>query len=476
MTTTTIYWAGTDESFEQVLKAEAKVEAALQAKDGMSAGWLEEQLAKLPPIWRHEGSTAVINVHGPVVDGDAGYMRLFGVLGYDNLAQAAIEAAMHPDTKTMLYNFETPGGAVSGLMDMGDILAKLSELKPSAVHTTDLMASAGYWLASYIKNAAITVGPTAVVGSIGVLRVHREASQMWEKMGVKTTVLRSGKYKAEDNSLEPLTEGAKERAEAQLADVHAMFRKQVGIGRPNLTAEDLAEVTEGQTFLGKRAVAAGLADKVGNFDLALKLLDKKKPHGENSRKSTKGTAMKTILTPEQIAQIQAGATLEDLGIQVAASEGIGGAAPAPVITGTVTTPAPAVAAAPAPAPAPANADVVALLQSQLTTAQASLVTTTAELVNLKASTQSMKETHDGLLAIARKEIGRMSVALGGNAAAAESLDAATAIAEHAKVTENFMTKFPSGRQSLPVGDEKPGVSQVPVGFAHAVKNAPSANR
>lgn len=472
--TTTIYWAGTDESFEQVLKAEAKVEAALQAKDGMSAGWLEEQLAKLPPIWRHEGSTAVINVHGPVVDGDAGYMRLFGVLGYDNLAQAAIEAAMHPDTKTMLYNFETPGGAVSGLMDMGDILAKLSELKPSAVHTTDLMASAGYWLASYIKNAAITVGPTAVVGSIGVLRVHREASQMWEKMGVKTTVLRSGKYKAEDNSLEPLTEGAKERAEAQLADVHAMFRKQVGIGRPNLTAEDLAEVTEGQTFLGKRAVAAGLADKVGNFDLALKLLDKKKPHGENSRKSTKGTAMKTILTPEQIAQIQAGASLEDLGLVTTASEG--GAAPAAPAAPAPAAPAVA-AAAPAPAaPAPANADVVALLQSQLTTAQASLVTTTAKLVNLEASTQSMKETHDGLLAIARKEIGRMSVALGGNAAAAESLDAAAAIAEHAKVTENFMTKFPTGRQSLPVGDEKPGVSQVPVGFAHAVKNAPSANR
>ena len=460
-----IYWAGSEESYEQVLKADARIEA-LQAREGMTASRLDEMLAALPPIWRHEGSTAVIEINGPVVDGDAGWRRLFDVLGYDNIAQAAIEAASHVDTKSMLYHINSPGGAVSGITDMSAILARLSELKPSAVHTSNLMCSAGYWMASSIAGQ-ISCGPVALVGSIGVLQIHTDLSKMYDGIGVKFTVLRSGKYKAETNSYEPLSEDARQRAEAQLADVHALFRAQVAKGRPGLTGEQLADVTEGQTFLGKRAVSAGLADRVTNFELALKLLDKQKPDGQNSQKSTKGKTMKVTLSAEQVAAIQAG----DTTVEIAESVATPAAAPA----AAAAAPAAAAAAPAAAAAAPADAGVVALLQSQLAAAQEANVASQVELRNLKASTQTLSETHAGLLAIARQEIGRMNVALGGTAAASESLGAAEAIAEHAKVSATFVEKFPVGRQSVQVGDDqgaKPAAA-LPMGFEHAVKSVPS---
>jgi len=451
------YWAGCNDSLQLVVQAQVKVEA-LRVTAGMTAGRVDEMLADLPPIWRHEGAVAVIEINGPVVQGDAGWMRLFGVVGYDNIAKAVIEAASDPDTATMLYHINSPGGDVSGIMDIAALLSQISTIKPSSVHTSELMCSAGYWLASAIKDAVITAGATAIVGSIGVLQVHREASKMMEEDGIKVTVLRAGKYKAEMNSVEALTPEAKARAEAQLADVHALFRAQVGRGRPNMSAEDLAESTEGQTFLGKRAVTAGLVDKVGSFELALKLLDKRK-HSSNTPTKSKGKAM--FLTPEQLAAIAAGTPLQALGLnadgsamsaeEITAYEAsVTNAAETARIAAEAETARLAAEAAAAAAPVE-DKGVVALLEKQLATANTEITKLNVAAVAHAAAIAS----HDGLLAIARGATANMLVPLNASSAAVDGMDAAAIVAEHARVKALFTATFPVGKVSKPAA--APGV-------------------
>lgn len=477
-----IYWAGEDESLQLVMQAQAKVEA-LQKQPGMTAGYVDEMIAKLPPIWRHEGNTAVVEVDGPVVAGAAGWMRLFGVLGYDDLAKAVIEAAMDPDTKNMLYHINTPGGDVDGIVDMCALLTQVSGMKPSAKHTTSLCASAGYWMASAITGT-FTAGPTSVVGSIGVLQVHRENSKMMDDIGIKATVLRAGKYKAEVNSIEPLTPEAKARAESQLADVHALFRAQVAKGRPNLAAEDLNEVTEGQTFLGKRAVQAGLIDKITNFEQARKLLDTKKVPRDNLPNSKGNKAMAISLTPEQLNAIAAGAPLASFGLkadgsamsaeEVSAYEAkVREEAAAKTAANTADKPAvvPGTQDGAGGQGAPPDAGVVALLKEQLTAANTKIT----ELSVAATAHATVAAAHEGLLAIARGAAGNMLVALGGSRAAVDGMDGAAIVAEHARVTEQFKAKFPVGRQSAEQSDENKGEkagAALPAGFLDAVKNAP----
>jgi signal peptide peptidase SppA len=465
-----IYWAGEDESLQLVLQAQAKAEDLLK-QPGMTAGYVDEMIAKMPPIWRHEGNVAVIEIDGPVVNGSAGWMRLYGVLGYDEIAKAAIEATTHIDTKSVLYHINTPGGDVAGIVDMSALLGQLSHLKPSAKHTTELCASAGYWMSAAIKGE-FSCSPTAITGSIGVLRVHSESSKMYEEMGIKRTVLRAGEYKAEVNSIEPLTDGARERAEAQLAEVHGLFRAQVAKGRPNLSSEQLAEVTKGQTFLGKSAVKAGLVDRVQSFELALKLLDKQK-HSSNTPSNSKGKAMAISLTPEQLAQLQAGATLASLGMNDDGS----------VMSAEETTARDAATAAAAAAAATAEAARIAAesgqadaaIKAELTTAKAELATANAKISGLEAVAQH----HDGLLAIARTATANMLIPMGGTAAAVEAMDGAAIVAEHARVKPLFLEKFKPGQQSRAADDDnkhKGTKAALPAGFLHAVKNAPSANR
>lgn len=464
---TPLFWAGSDESYDLVIKAQAQVDDLL-AKPGMTAGYLDDLVAKLPPIWRHEGDTAVVEINGPVVNGAAGWMRLFDVLGYDDIGKAAIEATTHPDTKKVLYHINTPGGDVAGIIDMSALLAQLSRVKPAAKHTTELCASAGYWMASAIEGP-FTASPTAIVGSIGVLRMHVERSKALEDAGVKATVLRAGQYKAELNGVEPLSEGAKARAEEQLAEVHKLFRKQVAIGRPNLTTEELADVTQGQTFLGQSAVKAGLVDKVQSFDLALKLLDKQKS-SSNTPSNSKGKAMAITLTTEQLAQLQAGKTLAQIGLNE---------------DGTPMTAEQIAARDAAAVKDQANAELTTIkaeletVKGQLTTAQGELTAAKADLAtaNVKvADLQKVAEHHEGLLAIARGATAKMLIPLGGSKAAVDGMDAAAVIAEHARVETEFNTKFPSGRRSAPADDDQGAnskASNIPLGFEHAVKNVPS---
>ncbi len=435
------FWAGSEESWNIVLKAEKHV------SEGKLAGRYADNAPEdqFPSLWSKQGTTAIIHATGSMVDGQAGWMRYFGVIGYDDLAAAAIAAYSDPDVKSVLWQINSGGGHVNGISEMGKLTGQLSTLKPSATFTANQMASAAYWLGSSVQGP-IMASQTAEVGSIGVITVHTEYSKMDAMDGVTRTVMRSGENKALANPIEPLSDKAKAQVESQLKDVHGIFRSAVAANRPNLTSEDLMAVTDGSTFLGKRAVNAGLVDKVATYDQALKLLDKPAAKKDTS-KNLKGSTMNVLLTDAQIAIIQAGGTIENLPAGAAASTEPAAepaAEPAPAATTPAPEPAPAEASA---KPAAADQGVVALLQSQLSTAQASLMAINAELVTLKATTQTQAASHDGLLKIARAAIGKMAIALGGTDASAQTLDATAAITEHERICGVFKEKFKVGQAS-----------------------------
>lgn len=467
-------WAGSQASYDAVALAEKKLE------DGKRAGMYSGSPDNLPPLWEKRGSVGVVSIDGSLIDGDSGWLRLFGIVGYENIAQATIDAASDPDVKSLLFHVNSGGGAVNGCADTGRLISQVSALKPSATYTSNMMASAAYWLGSSVQGD-IHTSQTAEVGSIGVLTVTREYTKQLEAEGVKVTVLRSGDKKALSNPYEPLSDIAKADIEAKLADVHDIFKAAVAKNRPDMSAVDLKAATDGSTFLGKRAVTAGLADKVSTFEQALKLLDKAATKQDNSSKSTKGSTMKVVLTAEQIAAISAGATLASLGIEehvptpeeAAAKLAAKLEADAKLAADAKLEADAADAAAKLVADAGKPGDVVALLQSQLVTANAEAMSAKVALETLKVTTQSQTAAHDGLLKIAREAIGKMSVALGGSAAAADTLDAAAAIAEHARIGETFKEKFKVGGVAASAAPAEKSAAADPL-FLAAVKRAPTS--
>ena len=72
----------------------------------------------------------------------------------------------------------------------------------------------------------------------------------------------------------------------------------------------------------------------------------------------------------------------------------------------------------------------------------------------------MKASHDPLLAIAVKSVKNMALALNGTSLVAEGSTAAQVLAEHARVSDLFKTKFPIGGVAAVTAEDAPVKTQV----------------
>lgn len=417
-------WCGSQASFDAVLAAQEKATAFMAAKEKDVT--LDDLL---PPLYKREGSVGVVNIHGPLVSGDAGFMQLFGVTGYDNVREALVKAVADKDAKSIMLSIDSPGGAVNGVTDAARFIQAVGRIKPMSAYA-DTMASAAYWLGS--GAAHITASDTGMIGSIGVLSVHREASKMHEKEGITTTVMRAGEFKALANPYEPLSDTAKETTQARLEYAYGLFADTVAENRGTTRAALDAKAGRGREFMGAQALDAGLVDKIGTYEQALAYaasqtsanrgasVTKPVAHASisdnNVATEAQGPDVKPTLTPEQLAAIEAGIT-----------------ASAEPETETEAESA----AEPAVAALAAATEKVTALEAQLSEA-------TTALEASKQAAIDAGETTKAFAAIVSASTKGMLVALGSSTADLDALSATALLAKHAETSATFKAKFKAG--------------------------------
>ena len=297
------FWAGSELSYHAVAKA---YEMRSQASE-----------TDAPSLYQRQGSVGVINIQGSLIPGDAGWLAMFGLTGYDNIRGAIAEGLADKEATSLMLNIGSGGGAVTGMTDAANFISQAGKIKPITAYAENA-ASAAYRLA--VETSHITVADTGIVGSIGVLRLHTEYSKANEMAGVKTTVLRAGEFKALINPVEPLTEAALNQEQAKLDHLYNAFSKSVEKAR-GLSKDHMDKVAgQGREFIGKMGVDAGLADKVGGYEQALRTAenlaknpkDTKRVAGtlastelsaENVANNPLGNDMKLTFTPEQLLAI-----------------------------------------------------------------------------------------------------------------------------------------------------------------------------
>jgi len=144
-----------------------------------------------------------------------------GGCGIDKLTSQFRQALANPDVKTILMDFNSPGGSVYGVDELAaEILAGRNQKKIVA-QVNPMCASAAYYLASQCTEIAIM--PSGEVGSIGVRMMHTDFSQALAQAGVKVTHISSGKYKAEGNQEEPLSEEAQAHLQQRCHEAYDQF-------------------------------------------------------------------------------------------------------------------------------------------------------------------------------------------------------------------------------------------------------------
>lgn len=455
-------WLGSQTSYEIVLEAKANALANYGDKDE----------AYIPKLLSIQGNVGVITVKGSLVNGHAGYMSYFGVTGYGDIRDALLAAIQEPSVSAILMDYDTGGGAVAGVHETAQLIARVDKIKPVFGYNGGTQASAGLWLGASVRKSFIA--ETAITGSLGIIMVHAERSKQLEQDGVKVTVIRAGSEKALASQYEPLSKEAKASLEAQAQVMYDIFLGHVATQRGVSNTVADTKFGQGKEFIGQQAVAAGLVDTVGTLEDAFTAASKAgakiasktaKPTNSFVKTTptaslstniqevlgaeaglvaaladnpliTEGTDMPKPLTQEQLIALSAGVELEaDTGTPETAAE----------------TPAPVEEVA----PVAAASELTTYLQGQVKELQASVATLTLASKALEDAAATSKVNMEALADIGRNSVKTMTVALGGKADAIATMSVSDVVAEHARVSAVFKTKFKVGGVAATDTSEEP---------------------
>ncbi len=237
---------------------------------------------------------ALIEITGVIWEGAPGWATYMG-LATDPLdvRAALLQALQDPAVRSIYVYVDSPGGYTDGVDELADAIYEARAEKPIHAHIANLGASAAYEIAS--QAGTITANRSASVGSIGVYLVLDDWSKMYEDAGVRTIVIRSGKYKGtgvvgasiEDDQLVPLQEMV-----GGLAD---QFVATVARGRA-LAEAQVAELATGRTWLAPVAADLKLIDRVATAEEAFaELIDTGPDRTIQSNEGDAGMGIKDLI-------------------------------------------------------------------------------------------------------------------------------------------------------------------------------------
>ena len=447
----TQFWMGTEDSFQAYEKAVPLAETKHAEWLASSEGADEPDF---PPLYERVGDVGVIKISGSLIPGEAGFLRYYGITGYADIKAAVLEGIADKGAKSLMVYSDSGGGSVAGVEDAEAFIRSASTVKPMNAFS-EFSASAAYWLTSAAGH--ITAASTSINGSLGVIRVVTEYSKAFEKENITKTVMRAGRYKALGNPYEPLSEDGKAEIQAKLDDLYQLFMGTVARNRGTTAIIADQVMGQGREFLGKRGLDAGLVDAIGDLEDALayakanRTLAARKPANfgasatasvaqasamNDNAATSNPTGTTMILTPEQLAAVAAGASVEE-------------------VTGKAATPTPeeqaaadaaaqaeAQAVADATAAAESNAEVDAL-KAQLAEAQAATDAAVAETQALAAKLEATEANLAAVTPVLQASVKNLHIALG-KKVDTSAMSVSELVAEHDSAKAAVVDKFKVG--------------------------------
>ena len=225
--------------------------------------YLDFKEAKLFRPLRRRPYIAVVAIKGAISESGAPSGRRASIV-------AALRHARR-DRRALgvLLWVDSPGGSAEASDLIHREVVRVKEKKPVVAYFGEVAASGGYYVAAHAN--AIVAQPLGITGSIGVVSARLMASQLLDRVGIRTEVLRTGPHADLFSPHRPLTDAERALMNRALDAFYDSFVALVadGRGRP---VEDIEPLARGRVWLAADAHRLGLVDELGGMDTALECL------------------------------------------------------------------------------------------------------------------------------------------------------------------------------------------------------------
>ena len=426
----------------------------------------ERRFGEYDDFVQMEGTLAISAVKGKLGAKENWLTRLFGMMTYETLSNTLATIVADGGVTDVLLDVDSSGGMAKGIDVASDAIKATQEAGiPVNTHTSGDMLSAAYWVGS--TGSPVMSSEHAEVGSIGVIAVHTEYTEMFKKEGIKHTVLRKGDEKALATPFEKLTPQAKAQIDESMERSYQSFIGQVSENTG--LAHDYVEknLATGKVFSADESLQLNMIDEIITYNEAVNRIVSNQDGADASSTTPNSDWSKAAMSKKPETQANTPAlSAEEAATAVAAGIPDGQITTPPVepkadsedATVTVTdgdTETPAAEAAsgeestPAAEPVPqANAEVSAMA-SMMAAVNQQLVDTKVELAAANAKVAELQAGNTGFRNIAIEQTQRMRVAIGlsGSTDDLNMMSDASLVTAHEEVRGKYLEHFNIGARS-----------------------------
>ena len=182
------------------------------------------------------------------------------VTGY-NFIRAQLNLALaDDDVEGIILDVNSYGGEAAGCFELSEEIRAAREKKPILAMVDSNCYSAGYAIGSAASKLVCI--PSGGVGSIGVVMMHTDYSEMMKDWGIKVTFIYESDHKVDGNPYEALPDTVKANFQASIHKAYERFVSLVAANR-GMDAQAVRD-TKSRVYEAEDAVALGLIDAVSS--------------------------------------------------------------------------------------------------------------------------------------------------------------------------------------------------------------------
>jgi signal peptide peptidase SppA len=253
----------------------------------------------------------ILNITGMIMRFDSWWFRAASI---DSMATDLRTMLDDPAVRAIVLNIDSPGGSTNGVNEFAEMVYKARQEKPIVAYSGNQMASAAYWIGSAAQE--IVIDAMTVAGSIGAVYTYIDDSDAEQRRGYRRYQIASSQSPSKILDLRIDTDRAK--VQKMVDDMGAIFVEAVARNRDVSAETVVQDFGQGGMLVGREAVAAGLADRIGSLESVLAEVsaevNPRRSFTIMNTKAGKGPIMVST-TAELRAALAAGHTGEDITIQ-----------------------------------------------------------------------------------------------------------------------------------------------------------------
>lgn len=214
------------------------------------------------------GKVAVIYLTGTITSNQD--PSIWGSASSTSITMDDLESAEQDDSlDAVVLRIDSPGGSANASQELYEQVLRVKESGKKVVASFgDTAASGGYYVAAAADK--IVAGPSSLTGSIGVISTVPNLEELYEMIGYKERVFKSGPHKDMLSPSRPLNSEEEEIMQGIIDDTYNQFINAVAKGR-SMPLDKVCQLADGRIYTGNQAKEVGLVDELGGKRYAVRL-------------------------------------------------------------------------------------------------------------------------------------------------------------------------------------------------------------